>query len=145
MPTSDRIFPLCELLLGAAYADGQLQSQETTEIRALLIELAGELRIEVEACIASFEPAKFQPSSVLGLFRDDSEEDRRRLLLLVSTVIEADDEIDLAESEYLREVAAGLGLPDSALEGLAVDIEIEEIKDTLEAVRKGPPSPPLRT
>ena len=142
MPTSDRIFPLCELLLGAAYADGQLQSQETTEIRALLIELAGELRIEVEACIASFEPAKFQPSSVLGLFRDDSEEDRRRLLLLVSTVIEADDEIDLAESEYLREVAAGLGLPDSALEGLAVDIEIEEVKDTLEAVRRPPPPPP---
>jgi uncharacterized tellurite resistance protein B-like protein len=142
MPTSDRIFPLCELLLGAAYADGQLQSQETTEIRALLIELAGELRIEVEACIASFEPAKFQPSSVVGLFRDDSEEDRRRLLLLVSTVIEADDEIDLAESEYLREVAAGLGLPDSALEGLAVDIEIEEVKDTLEAVRRPPPPPP---
>ncbi|HEU4615358.1 MAG TPA: TerB family tellurite resistance protein [Kofleriaceae bacterium] len=144
MPTSDRIFPLCELLLGAAYADGQLQPQEATEIRALLIEQAGELRIEVEACIASFEPQKFQPSSVLGLFRDDSEEDRRRLLLLVSTVIEADDEIDLAESEYLREVAAGLGLPDSALEGLAVDIEIEEIKDTFDAVRKGLPPPPPR-
>lgn len=144
MRTSDRIFPLCELLLGAAYADGQLQPQEATEIRALLIEQAGELRIEVEACIASFEPQKFQPSSVLGLFRDDSEEDRRRLLLLVSTVIEADDEIDLAESEYLREVAAGLGLPDSALEGLAVDIEIEEIKDTFDAVRKGLPPPPPR-
>ncbi|NVB79752.1 MAG: TerB family tellurite resistance protein [Kofleriaceae bacterium] len=144
MPTSDRIFPLCELLLGAAYADGELQAQEKTEIRALLIELAGEARVEVEACIASFEPEKFDPSSVLGLFKDDSEEERRRLLVLVSTVIEADDEIDFAESDYLRSLASGLGLPDSALEGLAVDMEIEEIKDTFEAVRNGPPPVPSR-
>jgi uncharacterized membrane protein YebE (DUF533 family) len=81
---------------------------------------------------------------VLGLFKDDSEEERRRLLVLVSTVIEADDEIDFAESDYLRSLASGLGLPESALEGLAVDMEIEEIKDTFEAVRKGPPPLPTR-
>lgn len=144
MPTSDRIFPLCELLLGAAHADGELQSQEKTEIRALLIELAGEARVEVEACIASFEPERFDPSSVLGLFKDDTEEDRRKLLLLVSTVIEADDEIDLAESDYLRAIASGLCLPDGVLEGLAVDMEIEEVKDTFEVVRKGPPPVPAR-
>ncbi len=142
MATSDRIFPLCELLLGAAYADGELQSQEKTEIRALLIELAGEARVEVEACIASFDPATFDPSSVIGLFENDPEEERRRLLLLVSTVIEADDEIDFAESDYLRALAAGLGLPDSALVGLAVDMELEEVKDTFEAVRNGPPPIP---
>jgi len=39
MSPSDRIFPICELLLGAAYADGELQTQEKTEIRALLVEL----------------------------------------------------------------------------------------------------------
>src|SRR5688572_26698309 len=139
MSISDRIFPLCELLLGAAYADHELQQQEKTEIRALLIELAGERHVEVEACIASFEPAKFDLQSIIGIFRDDSEEDRRRLLRLVSTVIEADDEIDLAENEYLHELARALGLPDSALEGLAVDIEIEEIKDTVETLRKPPP------
>jgi uncharacterized membrane protein YebE (DUF533 family) len=144
MRTSDRIFPLCELLLGAAYADGKLHQQETTEIRALLIELAGELRIEVEACIASFEPEKFDVGSVIGYFRDDPEDERRKLLVLASTVIEADDEIDFAESDYLRDLASRLGLPASALEGLAVDIEIEEIKDTFEAVRKGPPPLPPR-
>jgi uncharacterized tellurite resistance protein B-like protein len=138
MSTADRIFPLCELLLGAAYADDELHPQEATEIRALLIELAGELRVEVEACIASFEPAKFEMKSVLGYFRDDSEEQRRKLLLLVSTVIEADEEIDLAENDYLRELAAGLGLPSSALDGLTVDVEIEEIKDTFQAVRNSP-------
>jgi uncharacterized tellurite resistance protein B-like protein len=144
MSTSDRIFPICELLLGAAYADGEFHRQENTEIRALLVELAGEMRVEVEACIASFEPAKFDPSSVIGIFRDDSEEERRRLLLLVSTVIEADEEIDLAENEYLRKVASALALPPSALEGLVVDVEIEEVKETFHAVRKGPPPVPSR-
>ena len=64
---TDRIFPLCELLLGAAYADHELHPRETTEIRALLIELAGEMRVEVEACIASFEPGKFSPVSYTHL------------------------------------------------------------------------------
>lgn len=133
---ADRIFPLCELLLGAAHADGELHPQEKTEIRALLVELAGEQRVEVEACIASFEPAKFDLNSIIGIFRGDSEEDRRKLLLLTATVIEADEEIDLAENDYMRELAEALGLPESALDGLVVDIEIEEIKDTFEAVRK---------
>jgi len=131
----DRIFPLCELLLGAAYADRELHPRETTEIRALLVELAGEKLVEVEACIASFEPAKFDLPSVVGYFRDDSEEARAKLLLLVSTVIEADDEIDLAENEYLRALAAGLGLPASALAGIALDVEIEEVKQTFHAIR----------
>jgi uncharacterized tellurite resistance protein B-like protein len=144
METSDRIFPLCELLLGAAYADGELHSQEQTEIRALLVELAGERRVEVEACIASFEPDKFDPSSVIGIFRGDTEEERRKLLLLVSTVIEADEEIDLAESEYLRGIASALGLPASALDGLVVDVEIEEVKETFNAVARRPPPVPSR-
>jgi uncharacterized membrane protein YebE (DUF533 family) len=142
MSMSDRIFPLCELLLGAAYADGELHPKEKTEIRALLVELAGELRVEVEACIASFEPDKFDPSSIIGVFRDDSEQERQKLLLLVSMVIEADDEIDLAENDYLRRLATDLALPPSALTGLAVDVEIEEIKDTFNTVRRGPPPLP---
>jgi uncharacterized membrane protein YebE (DUF533 family) len=142
MSTSDRIFPLCELLLGAAYADDELHPQEKTEIRALLVELAGESRVEVEACIASFEPAKFDLASIIGIFRDDSEEERRKLLLLASTVIEADEQIDLAENDYLRQLASALALPSSALDGLVVDVQIEEIKDTFNAVAKRPPPPP---
>ena len=142
MISDDRIFPLCELLLGAAYADQELHDQEKTEIRALLTELAGEQRIEVEACIASFEPAKYDLETAIGVFRGDSEADRRKLLLLAATVIEADEEIDLAENEYLRELAAALALPASALDGLVVDIEIEEIQETFDEVRKRPPPPP---
>jgi uncharacterized tellurite resistance protein B-like protein len=131
---SDRIFPVCELLLGAAHADRELHGQEKTEIRALLTELAGERLVEVEACIASFEPSRFDMKTTAGVFTHDSEEDRRKLLLLVSTVIEADEQIDLAENDYLRELAAALALPASALDGLTVDVEVEEIKDTSHAV-----------
>lgn len=138
MPINDRIFPLCELLLGAAYADSQLHKLEMIEVRSLLTELAGELRVEVEACIASFEPDKFDMKTTAGFFRGDSEEDRQKLLLLASTVIEADDEIDLAENEYLCELASALALPDSALKGLTVDIEIEEVKSTFTRMQTSP-------
>ena len=131
---SDRIFPLCELLLGAAYADEHLHKREKTEIRSLLCELTGELRVEVEACIASFDPAKFQLGNVIGVFIDDPEEERLRLLRLASSVIEADDEIDYRENEYLRALATALQLPDSALEGLVVDLELEEVKEDFDAV-----------
>lgn len=142
LSTDDRIFPLCELLLGAAHADDELHQREKTEIRALLTELAGEMRVEVEACIASFEPERFDMKSTASGFRNDPEEERRKLLLLVSTVCEADDEIALAENDYLRALADALGLPASALEGLSVDIEIEEITETFHEVRKGPPPLP---
>jgi uncharacterized tellurite resistance protein B-like protein len=131
---NDRIYPLCELLLGAAYADDQLHSREKTEIRALLCEVAGELRIEVEACIASFEPEKFDLGNVIGVFRDDPVEERCKLLRLVATVIDADDEIDFRENDYLRDLASRLGLPESALAGLVVEVELEEIQDDFESV-----------
>ncbi len=142
LTSGDRIFPLCELLLGAAYADEELHHQEKTEVRALLAELAGEMRVEVEACIASFEPKHFDLKATASAFRDDPEADRRKLLLLVSTVIEADDQMHLAEDAYLRELATALDLPRSALEGLTVDVEIEEVKETFRAVRNGPPPVP---
>ena len=51
-----------------------------------------ELRVEVEACIASFEPDKFDLKATAGYFKSDSEEDRQKLLLLCSTVIEETQE-----------------------------------------------------
>jgi len=142
MTTSDRIFPLCELLLGAAYADGELLPEEATEIRALLVELAGEARVEVEACIASFEPAKFDLASLVGIFSRDTEDERRKLVLLASKVIDADDVVDLAENDYLRELATALALPASALDGIALEVEVEaeDLQDAFDALRKKPPA-----
>ena len=144
METRDRTFPLCELLLGAAYADGELHDQEKTEVRALMVEMAGEQRIEVEACIASFDPTAFDLTATARAFRAGPEAERRRLLLLVAKVSEADDLMHLAEDDYLRALAAALDLPPSALEGLVIDVDIEELQDAFEVVRTGPPPTPPR-
>ena len=139
---ADRILPLCELLLGAAYADKELKDQEKDEVRSLLEGLAGELPTEVELKITGFDPASFDLKTSAAPFKGDSEDERKKLLYLVAAVNEADDEIDFAEDEYLRDLASALDLPKSALEGLTVEIETEELKETFKQVRKGPPPPP---
>ena len=139
---ADRILPLCELLLGAAYADKELKDQEKDEVRSLLEGLAGELPTDVELKITSFDPAAFDLKTSAAPFKGDSEDDRKKLLYLVSAVNEADDEIDFAEDDYLRALGEALGLPKSALAGLTVEVETEELKETFKQVRKGPPPPP---
>jgi len=142
MAIADRILPLTKLLLGAAYADKQLVDQERDEVRALLEELAGELPTDVELEIVKFDPRAFDLAAVASEFLGDSEDDRKKLLFLVSAVIEADEEIDFAEDDYLRALAEALKLPKEALTGLTVDVETEDLKETFQQVRKGPPPPP---
>lgn len=142
MAIADRILPLTKLLLGAAYADNEVHDKEREEVRALLEELAGELPTDVELEIVKFDPKTFDLGKTAGEFAADSEDDRKKLLFLVSAVIEADEEIDFSEDDYLRALAEALKLPKAALEGLTVDVETEELKETFQQVRKGPPPPP---
>jgi uncharacterized tellurite resistance protein B-like protein len=142
MSISDRILPLCELLLGAAYADKELKDQEKDKVRELLEELATDLPTEVEMKLVSFDPKGWDMKDSAHAFKADSEDDRKKVLQLVAAVNEADDELDIAEDEYLRTLAGALGLPESALEGMTVEIETEELKPIFEKIRKGPPPPP---
>jgi uncharacterized tellurite resistance protein B-like protein len=143
MALPDRILPLCDLLLGAAHADKQFKDREREEVRDMLADLTGaKLTPELEARIAKFDPSRFDLAATAAEFRGDPADDRRRLLFLVAAVHDADDEIDLAEDEYLRALAGALDLPGSALEGLALDVEVEEMREDFAKVRKGPPPPP---
>lgn len=142
MAMTDRILPLCDLLLGAAYADQELKDQERDEVRALLEELAGELSTDVEMRLTAFDPAKFDLETAAAPFRGDTEDKRKKLLFLVSAVNESDEEIDFSEDEYLRKLGKALGLPASALAGLTVDVEEEDLTHLFAEVRKGPPPPP---
>lgn len=149
MALTDRIAPLCDLLLGAAYADRELKDVEDDELRAMLVDLSGaELSTELEARIASFDPEKFDVTAAAAAFKDDPADDRRRLLFLVAAINEADDEIDLAEDDYLRALCKALDLPDEALAGLTVELlEVEEAPDLradFAKVRRGPPPVPRR-
>lgn len=139
---SDRILSVVDLLLGAAYADKELKEQEKEEVRKLVKELAGNVPAEVESRISSFDPAQFDIKAAAAPFFVDSDEDKRKLLVLVSSVNESDDELDLAEDEYLRELAKELDLPKAALEGLTIEVESIDLKDTFAKARKPPPPPP---
>jgi len=143
MALSDRILPLCDLLLGAAHADRQYKYRERDEVREMLADLlGGTLTKEVEDRLARFDPARFDLAAATAEFRGDPIDDRRRLLFLVAAVHDADGELDLAEDAYLRALAAALELPASALEGLTVDVEIEALRDSLAKIRRGPPPLP---
>lgn len=143
MSLTDRILPLCDLLLGAAYADKELKERERAEVRDMLADLTGDRpSAELEQRITGFDPAAFDLATTAHAFRGDSVDDRRRVLYLVAAINDADDEIDFAEDEYLRALCAALGLPPEALAGMTVDVEIEELRGDFARVRRGPPPPP---
>ena len=141
--TTDRILPLCDVLLGAAYADARFADREREEIREMLADLSGgKLPPEIEKRIDAFDPKGFDLAKTVAAFKGDDADERRRLLFLVAAVNDADEETDLAEDDYLRALAAALELPASALEGLTLDVEIEELRQDFARVRKLPPPPP---
>jgi uncharacterized membrane protein YebE (DUF533 family) len=143
MSMIDRIAPLCDLLLGAAFSDDTFADREDDEIRGLLQDLAGgELSAELEKQIANFDPKKFDLLKTAGAFLADSEEDRRKLLFLVAAVNDADEEVDFAEDEYLRDLASALFLPADALKGIVIEMEVEQQREVFQKVRTGPPPPP---
>lgn len=146
MALTDRIVPLCELLLGAAYADDDFKDREEDEVRGLLQDLAGgELSVELETKIAAFDPKAFDFDAAVAHFKGDPEDDRKRVVFLVAAINDADEEVDFAEDEYLRKLAKALALPDDSLSGMTIDVEdVAEMRETFEKVRKGPPPPPMK-
>ena len=143
MALNDRIASLCDLLMGAAYADEEFKDRERDEVREMLADLSGtKLTQDLEDRIAKFDPKKFDLAKVAGDFKTDPEDDRKRVLFLVAAINDADEEVDFAEDEYLRALSKALGLPDSALEGLTIDVEIEDLREDFAKVKKGPPPLP---
>jgi len=143
MAATDRILPICDLLLGAAYADGRLEASERQTVRELLSDLAGgTLPPEVVARIDGFDPKRFDLAACAAQFVKDPIDDKKRLLYLVAAIHEADDELDLAEDAFMADLAKALELPASATEGLTLTVEEEVLEQHFEKVRKGPPPPP---
>ncbi len=143
--SSDRLLPLCDILLAAAHADGRKDDREDDVVRELLAELVeGELPIEVELRLASFDPTAFDLARAVAPFAGDSQDDRKRLVYLVDAVLEADDQHDLAESTFLGALARALAVPADQLAGLTLEVEVAELKQALAVVRRGPPPIPGR-
>lgn len=119
---------ITQLLLGAAYADKRLEGIEVTRIRAILQQILGGAALDprIEEALVSFSPAAFNVhASATSLAGLDSR-DKRTLLELIASVNDADDELDLAEDHYLRNVALGFGVPESEFADLALDVLAED-------------------
>ena len=121
---------ITNLLLGAAYADKRLEGDEIAAIERLLCKLVGtETLPEAQrGQMKTFSPAAFDVSATAAGLASLADEDKRKVLEMVCAVHEADEELDFAEDEYLKKVAAGMGLDADAIGEMALDVdEIDEM------------------
>jgi uncharacterized tellurite resistance protein B-like protein len=140
----DRIEVLIDIFLGAAYADRQLAGRERVRIQDLVQDLmcTRQLPPAVQGRIDSFAPDRFDLQAAARQFAGDPPMSQRRLLELVAQVMAADDEYDLAEDEYLRALAAELGVPSADFQDLTLEYEVNELRESFEQLRKAPPPVP---
>jgi len=123
----EHIDTITDLLLGAAYADKRLESTERDAITGMLAKLLGadSLPDAQRDRIKAFNPAKLDVAACGEALAGLSNEEKHKVLELVATVSESDDELDMAEDAYLRKVALALGVPESEIESLTIEL-IEE-------------------
>lgn len=135
----DRILIITDLLLGAAYADQKLAGSEEKAVRELLGKLLGEGKLppEVEKRIKTFPAGTFELDVAAADFSKDPPMQKRKLLELVAAVRDADDEIDLSEDDYLKNLAVALDMKTSEYSDLTLDYEVEELAETFEELRSG--------
>ena len=129
----DHIDTFADLLLGAAYADKRLEGREVDTIRALLERAADQspLSAGLEARMKAFNPAKHDARGAAATLWFLSGVDKRTVVDLIAKVTEADGEIDLAEDDYLRKVALGLGLSDAEIAEITIQIIEDDELDGL--------------
>jgi len=115
---------ITDLLLGAAYADKQLQGGELDAIRKMLCKLLGvsTLPKAQDERISAFNPAKFDIAAATAKLSSESAANKRKVIELVASVSDSDEELDMAEDAYLRKVAKGLGLSDADIAHLTVEV-----------------------
>lgn len=133
----DRIDAICDLLLGAAYADDEFHDREMEAILELLAKLmkVDEVPSEVAARLNTFEPESFDLDACVAHFKDESEERKLKLLELVGAVHDADDEYAFAEDDYIRRVGLALDLESSHIESMALEFEVEDLQESFDALR----------
>jgi uncharacterized tellurite resistance protein B-like protein len=134
----DRIFAVADLMMGAAYADAKLEGAEKATIRRLLREIlvVPTLPMDLDVHIDSWKTEGFDVGRVAAAFTDDPPAMKRKLLDLLSAVHAADEEFDLAEDAYLRQVGVAIGLPEERFRDLvATVIDERNLSQEMEAVR----------
>lgn len=108
--STEELIHVGRILMGAAHADGRMDSTETMIIKLLLNELsADQLPREVIDALASFNPRTFQLAHSCNALNLPGPAERRLLLALIAEVVDADEIVDMAEDRYLLQVAHLIG------------------------------------
>jgi uncharacterized tellurite resistance protein B-like protein len=141
----ERILIVTDLLLGAAHADKRFEGKEADAVQAMLTQIIADPAVlkNVDERMKSFDPAGFDLAETAGRFNADPIVSKRNLLELVSAVTHADEELDLAEDDYLRELAAALGMAEQEYSDLALDYEVEALQEDLDVVINVSVPPPV--
>jgi uncharacterized tellurite resistance protein B-like protein len=144
MATDPKFLVLTDLLLGAVYADERLAGEEVAAVRRLLREVIGgdELPEEVDIRIDEFDAAAFDLSACAAAFSAEPAVKRAKLLELVAGVFDADEEVDFAEDDYMRDLARALGISDAEVSKFALDYTVEDAHAIAEIVVSVPPPVP---
>lgn len=108
-----RLRALADILLGAAYADGELTVPEQIEIGARLLKAMGEthLSADLESEIHDFDPKRFELPLALATLALEDKHERVELVSDVAAVISADSRVESHERIYLWRLAAMLAIP----------------------------------
>ncbi len=122
--TIDQLNHVADVLMAAAYADGEVDKTEGKMVRDILAAFAGTAATpaSIEARIRAFDPATFDIAVAARALALTESTSRRALLLLVAKVTESDDVHDLRESDYIVRVARAIGAQPSDYAGLTVEL-----------------------
>jgi len=133
---------ICDLLLGAAYADQDFHEREKEVIIELMGKvLEGEVPDPIKARIDHFDPTDLDLMETAKGFSNQSDDEKLKLLELIGAVHDADDEFSFEEDDYIRQVSGALGLANEKLVGLTVEYEVEELRDSFKKLAAPPPVP----
>jgi uncharacterized tellurite resistance protein B-like protein len=114
---------MADILMAAAYADGNLELEEEALVREILAAEIGEptLPPEVMQHIQAFEPDTFELNEACAQLGLQGRAERGRVLRLVAEVTEVDAVHDLDESHFIRRVGRCIGAQPKEYADLTID------------------------
>lgn len=128
--TTTQVKYVAELLMGAAFADGDYDGHEAETIGDILRGLVpnAELPDEVTAHLARFDIDEFDAANAAAALELGTDEERLGVLSLVNQVADADGVHDLAETEYLHKLAGIFGVAEESYDEHTIEVlEISEL------------------
>jgi protein-disulfide isomerase-like protein with CxxC motif len=135
---------IADLLMGAAYADKELDGRELDTVKALLAKVTGQesLSPEMSDRLRRFNPNRFDAAATAKALGLTDNRQKRYLIEMIAAVTEADDNLDLAENEYLETVAEAMALPRQTFTDLTLEIlSVENLEAAGESLLTPPPIP----